>query len=117
MFLVSSGEEIISGAQRVHDPELLTSQAKARGIDVDTIATYIDSFRYGIALSSSLRRMTTAMVFQPTAAPWPHLRHQNRYGENRTWFGWLVALSCVQPARVRSLDRTRVSHLVLFIPL
>jgi aspartyl-tRNA synthetase len=42
-----SGEEIISGAQRVHDPELLTSQAKARGIDVNTIANYIDSFRYG----------------------------------------------------------------------
>ncbi|GJM90172.1 hypothetical protein PR202_ga06429 [Eleusine coracana subsp. coracana] len=41
------GEEIISGAQRVHDPEYLTSQAKARGIDVNTIATYIDSFRYG----------------------------------------------------------------------
>ncbi|TVU33480.1 hypothetical protein EJB05_25301, partial [Eragrostis curvula] len=41
------GEEIISGAQRVHDPELLTSQAKARGIDVNSIATYIDSFRYG----------------------------------------------------------------------
>jgi aspartyl-tRNA synthetase len=38
-----SGEEIISGAQRVHDPELLTSQAKACGI----IANYIDSFRYG----------------------------------------------------------------------
>ncbi|CAL5024072.1 unnamed protein product [Urochloa decumbens] len=41
------GEEIISGAQRVHDPELLTAQAEARGIDVSTIATYIDAFRYG----------------------------------------------------------------------
>ncbi|XP_013593648.1 PREDICTED: aspartate--tRNA ligase 2, cytoplasmic-like [Brassica oleracea var. oleracea] len=41
------GEEIISGAQRVHDPELLTEQAKRFGIDVETIKTYIDSFRYG----------------------------------------------------------------------
>jgi len=41
------GEEIISGAQRVHDPELLVAQAEARGIDVRTIAAYIDSFRYG----------------------------------------------------------------------
>ncbi|GJM90176.1 hypothetical protein PR202_ga06433 [Eleusine coracana subsp. coracana] len=35
---------------RVHDPELLTSQAKARRIDVNTTATYIDSLRYGTAL-------------------------------------------------------------------
>ncbi|XP_039160900.1 aspartate--tRNA ligase 2, cytoplasmic-like [Eucalyptus grandis] len=41
------GEEIISGAQRVHVPELLTKQAEAKGIDVKTIETYIDSFRYG----------------------------------------------------------------------
>ncbi|KAL5708415.1 aspartate--tRNA ligase [Ranunculus cassubicifolius] len=41
------GEEIISGAQRVHDPELLEKRAKERGIDVKTISTYIDSFRYG----------------------------------------------------------------------
>ncbi|KAM0944358.1 putative aspartate--tRNA ligase [Dioscorea sansibarensis] len=41
------GEEIISGAQRVHVPELLTSRAEACGIDVKTISSYIDSFRYG----------------------------------------------------------------------
>uniref|UniRef100_K4A2H0 aspartate--tRNA ligase n=1 Tax=Setaria italica TaxID=4555 RepID=K4A2H0_SETIT len=41
------GEEIISGAQRVHDPELLAAQAEARGIDVSTIAAYVNSFRYG----------------------------------------------------------------------
>ncbi|KAJ0967316.1 hypothetical protein J5N97_024233 [Dioscorea zingiberensis] len=41
------GEEIISGAQRIHIPELLTSRAEACGIDVKTISTYIDSFRCG----------------------------------------------------------------------
>ncbi|XP_022936995.1 aspartate--tRNA ligase 2, cytoplasmic-like [Cucurbita moschata] len=41
------GEEIISGAQRVHVPEFLTERAQACGIDVKTIETYIDSFRYG----------------------------------------------------------------------
>ncbi|XP_065881053.1 aspartate--tRNA ligase 2, cytoplasmic-like [Euphorbia lathyris] len=41
------GEEIISGAQRVHVPELLEERAKSCGIDVSTIATYIDAFRYG----------------------------------------------------------------------
>ncbi|KAG9448732.1 hypothetical protein H6P81_008697 [Aristolochia fimbriata] len=41
------GEEIISGAQRIHDPEVLTARAVECGIDVKTISTYIDSFRYG----------------------------------------------------------------------
>ncbi|XP_022941321.1 aspartate--tRNA ligase 2, cytoplasmic-like [Cucurbita moschata] len=41
------GEEIISGAQRVHVPEFLAERAQACGIDVKTIETYIDSFRYG----------------------------------------------------------------------
>ncbi|KAK8918906.1 hypothetical protein KSP39_PZI021057 [Platanthera zijinensis] len=41
------GEEIISGAQRVHEPDLLTARAEARGIDVSTISAYINSFRYG----------------------------------------------------------------------
>ncbi|KAL3510175.1 hypothetical protein ACH5RR_029576 [Cinchona calisaya] len=41
------GEEIISGAQRVHEPEFLAQRAEACGIDVRTISTYIDSFRCG----------------------------------------------------------------------
>lgn len=42
------GEEIISGAQRIHIPEFLAERAQACGIDVKTISTYIDSFRYGV---------------------------------------------------------------------
>nr|KJB06559.1 hypothetical protein B456_001G001300 [Gossypium raimondii] len=42
------GEEIISGAQRVHVPEFLAERAQACGIDVNTISTYVDSFRYGV---------------------------------------------------------------------
>jgi len=41
------GEEILSGAQRIHDPKFLTERAKFHGIEIDTIAAYIDSFRYG----------------------------------------------------------------------
>ncbi|KAL6296507.1 hypothetical protein ACE6H2_004649 [Prunus campanulata] len=41
------GEEIISGAQRVHVPELLAERAQACGIELKTISTYIDAFRYG----------------------------------------------------------------------
>ncbi|PHT80910.1 hypothetical protein T459_13925 [Capsicum annuum] len=40
-------EEIISGAQRIHVPEFLEKRAGDCGIDVKTISTYIDSFRYG----------------------------------------------------------------------
>lgn len=41
------GEEILSGAQRIHDPEFLTERAKHHNIDIDKIKAYIDSFRYG----------------------------------------------------------------------
>jgi aspartyl-tRNA synthetase len=41
------GEEILSGAQRVHDPEFLTERASHHGIDLEKIKAYIDSFRYG----------------------------------------------------------------------
>lgn len=41
------GEEILSGAQRIHDPEFLTERAKVHGIDLEKIKPYIDSFRFG----------------------------------------------------------------------
>ncbi|KAJ8979098.1 hypothetical protein NQ317_019627 [Molorchus minor] len=41
------GEEILSGAQRIHDPELLTERAKFHNIDITKIASYIDAFKYG----------------------------------------------------------------------
>uniref|UniRef100_A0A8D3DL05 Aspartate--tRNA ligase, cytoplasmic n=1 Tax=Scophthalmus maximus TaxID=52904 RepID=A0A8D3DL05_SCOMX len=41
------GEEILSGAQRVHDAQLLTERATHHQIDLEKIKAYIDSFRYG----------------------------------------------------------------------
>uniref|UniRef100_A0A3B3DM72 Aspartate--tRNA ligase, cytoplasmic n=1 Tax=Oryzias melastigma TaxID=30732 RepID=A0A3B3DM72_ORYME len=41
------GEEILSGAQRVHDAQLLTERAQHHQIDLEKIKSYIDSFRYG----------------------------------------------------------------------
>ncbi|MCH81437.1 aspartate-tRNA ligase cytoplasmic-like [Trifolium medium] len=41
------GEEIISGGQRIHEVELLVERIKACNIDVNTMSTFIDSFRYG----------------------------------------------------------------------
>lgn len=41
------GEEILSGAQRIHDPEVLRQRAIDKGIDPSTINDYIESFKYG----------------------------------------------------------------------
>ena len=41
------GQEIVSGAQRIHDPALLEERAKVHGISLDSIKAYIDSFRHG----------------------------------------------------------------------
>lgn len=41
------GEEITSGAQRVHDPEMLAERAAKHGIPVKSIQGYVDAFKYG----------------------------------------------------------------------
>jgi aspartyl/asparaginyl-tRNA synthetase len=41
------GEEILSGAQRVHDPALLTAQMKTKGIAPEDMKGYLDAFRLG----------------------------------------------------------------------
>jgi aspartyl/asparaginyl-tRNA synthetase len=41
------GEEITSGAQRIHCPDMLTERAKFFKIELHTIQDYIDSFKYG----------------------------------------------------------------------
>ncbi|KAJ3092938.1 aspartate--tRNA ligase dps1 [Quaeritorhiza haematococci] len=41
------GEEILSGAQRVHDPALLEKRVIECGVDVSTIQPYVDAFKFG----------------------------------------------------------------------
>merc|ERR1712187_702570 len=41
------GEEITSGAQRIHDPQFLTEQVEKKGVNVSTIQPYVDAFKYG----------------------------------------------------------------------
>lgn len=45
------GEEILSGAQRIHDPELLKERMAAHGVDYSTegVNDYVDAFTYGCA--------------------------------------------------------------------
>ena len=41
------GEEIMSGAQRVHDTNFLKERALAHGIDPKTVLPYLEAFEYG----------------------------------------------------------------------
>ncbi|ORY97482.1 hypothetical protein BCR43DRAFT_523651 [Syncephalastrum racemosum] len=41
------GEEILSGAQRIHDPDFLIERANAHGVDIATIQPYVDAFKIG----------------------------------------------------------------------
>lgn len=41
------GEEIMSGAQRIHDPEYLVERSIHHNIDISKIAAYIEAFRFG----------------------------------------------------------------------
>ena len=41
------GEEITSGAQRIHDSKLLLEVAKSKNVDMAPIQDYVDSFKFG----------------------------------------------------------------------
>jgi aspartyl-tRNA synthetase len=41
------GEEILSGAQRIHDPKLLEEKMREKGIDPESMKGYLDGFRLG----------------------------------------------------------------------
>ncbi|KAJ1620196.1 hypothetical protein T492DRAFT_1079774 [Pavlovales sp. CCMP2436] len=41
------GEEICSGAQRVHVPEMLEARIKAQGLPLESLQWYVDAMKYG----------------------------------------------------------------------
>jgi aspartyl-tRNA synthetase len=43
------GEEILSGAQRIHDPALLAEKMRSKGVDPNSMNSYLDAFRVGCA--------------------------------------------------------------------
>ncbi|KAJ6604710.1 hypothetical protein DFH09DRAFT_1242635 [Mycena vulgaris] len=43
------GEEILSGAQRIHEPVLLAEKMRSKGVDPDSMKGYLDAFRMGCA--------------------------------------------------------------------
>ncbi|THH28883.1 hypothetical protein EUX98_g5297 [Antrodiella citrinella] len=41
------GEEILSGAQRIHDPILLAEKMKSKGVEPESMSFYLDAFKLG----------------------------------------------------------------------
>jgi len=64
--LIYNGLEICSGTQRIHIPELLEKQLKAKGLNPDNFKSYIDAFRYGAPYHSGwsigLERLTLTIT-------------------------------------------------------
>ena len=42
------GQEILSGAQRVHDYEMLLERAKVKEVDLESVEGYTSAFKYGV---------------------------------------------------------------------
>ncbi len=60
--LIYDGVEVCSGTQRMHIPELLVKQLKAKGMNPDNFKYYVDAFKYGSPFHSGwsigLERLT-----------------------------------------------------------
>lgn len=114
------GEEILSGAQRVHDSELLVKLAKSKGVPPATIQAYIDSFKLGSYPHGGggigLERLVMLMLGLPNirlASMFP--RDPVRTCGWCSWAGcdwWCVLTMCVWPSCVCSFVGVLVCLLV-----
>jgi aspartyl-tRNA synthetase len=64
--LIASGLEITTGAQREHRYDVLARQAGEKGVSLETIQSYVDSFKYGMpphgGLGLGLSRLLMVML-------------------------------------------------------
>ncbi len=64
--LLFRGLEITTGGQRVHDYDLLIEKIKAKGLDPEKFAFYLQAFKYGMpphgGLGMGLERLTAKML-------------------------------------------------------
>ncbi len=67
--LLFRGLEINSGAQRIHDYDMLVEKMKDRGLDPEKFSYYLQAFKYGIpphgGCSTGLERFTARMLEIP----------------------------------------------------
>jgi len=88
--LLFRGLEINSGAQRIHDYDMLIERMKTRGLDVEKFSFYLQAFKYGMpphgGSSTGLERFTARMleianVKEATAFPRDMTRIDSRLSE------------------------------------
>ncbi|MBC7836402.1 aspartate--tRNA(Asn) ligase [Acetobacteraceae bacterium] len=67
--LLFRGLEINSGAQRIHDPEVLIARMRERGLDPEKFSFYLEAFKVGMpphgGSSTGLERFTARMLELP----------------------------------------------------
>ena len=67
--LLFRGLEINSGAQRIHDRDMLVARMKERGLDPEKFSFYLQAFKYGLpphgGSSTGLERITARMLELP----------------------------------------------------
>jgi len=67
--LLFNGCEVLSGAQRIHDPALLIQQLNVKGLRVKDFEFYVNAFRYGApphaGWSFGLERLTMSLLKLP----------------------------------------------------
>jgi aspartyl-tRNA synthetase len=67
--LIFNGVEISTGAQREHRIEVLTAQARDKGLDPEELDFYLDFFRYGVpphgGFGMGLSRVLMLMLHLP----------------------------------------------------
>lgn len=67
--LLFRGLEINSGAQRIHDPEVLIARMRERGLDPEKFSFYLQAFKSGLpphgGSSTGLERITARMLELP----------------------------------------------------
>ena len=88
--LLFRGLEINSGAQRIHDHDMLVARMKERGLDPAKFSFYLQAFKYGLpphgGSSTGLERITARMleivnVKEATAFPRDMTRIDSRLSE------------------------------------
>lgn len=67
--LLFRGVEINSGAERIHDYDMLVARMKERGLDPEKFSFYLEAFKYGLpphgGCSTGLERITARMLGIP----------------------------------------------------
>ncbi|HWH26725.1 MAG TPA: aspartate--tRNA(Asn) ligase [Pseudolysinimonas sp.] len=68
--LLFNGTEISTGAQREHRIDVLTAQAREKGLDPEELGFYLDFFRYGVpphgGFGMGLARVLMLLLHQPS---------------------------------------------------